>query len=125
ATAFVCDHLLATVVGFCVRGDEGVAFWCGDGAVVLGHELVVIEADNRPAYLAYRLLGRDAELCVRSFSAREVSRVAVATDGFDAALVGDAFGRAPVPLARWMNVCSRAGHFRDDATIVTAERFAR
>lgn len=114
------DHLLATVVGFCVRGDEGAAFWCGDGAVVLGEEILVLEAENAPDYPAYRLLGRTAPVAVRPFSLGDARRVAVATDGFDCAILTGAFGRASIPLKRWMNVRSRNGHFRDDATIVTA-----
>lgn len=119
--AFVCEHLLATVVGFCVRGDEGAAFWCGDGAVVLGDEVTLLEADDRPDYPAYRLLGRAAPVAARPFSPGTVGRIAVATDGFDPELLPDAFGRGSLALKRWMNVCCRNGHFRDDATIVMAE----
>ncbi len=125
---FVCDHLLTTVVGFCVRGREGIAFWCGDGLVALDGEVVVLDEADRPRYPAYAALGAPAARMPhgwRRFDAAAVARIAVATDGFDPELVPSAFGRRGHALKRWMNVCSRGGHFRDDATIVTAERSGR
>ncbi len=125
AERFVRDHLLATVVGFCARGDDGVVFACGDGAFTIDGAVTVIDEDGRPSYPAYAVLSAAAApFVVRAFSVRPGARIAVATDGFDPALVPDAFGRPRHALRRWMNLMARAGHFRDDATIVTAERAA-
>lgn len=122
ASGFVRRHLLCTAVGFCVRGDEGVVFRCGDGLAALGDEVSVFDEDNRPSYPAYGVLGAPAPVAVTRFRADEVARIAVATDGFDAELLPGAFGRRGRELQRWMQVCARGGHFRDDATIVVAER---
>jgi hypothetical protein len=121
---FVTHHLLATTLGFCLRGDEGVLFWCGDGWLVLDGDAVRLEAEY-PDYPAYRLFGRETPVNTRLFDAGAVERIAVATDGFDEAALADAFGRSPLALQRWMNVQLQNGHFSDDATIVTAERARR
>jgi hypothetical protein len=122
---FVREHLLATAIGFCARGAEGVVFACGDGLFAVGDEVVVLDEEGRPSYPAYATLGGASPIVMtRPFRAEPGARVAVATDGFDAALVPEAFGRRGHALRRWMNVRARAGSFRDDASIVTAERLA-
>lgn len=122
---FVREHLLATIVGFCARGEDVVVFACGDGAYAVDGEVTVIDEEGRPSYPAYALLdGGAPRVATRAVRARGGARVAVATDGFDVALVPEAFGRGAHALKRWMNVRARGGAFRDDATIVTAERAA-
>jgi hypothetical protein len=122
AATFVREHLLSTAIGFCARDEVGVLFWCGDGIAAVDDELLVIDEDNRPSYPAYALLGGGLRVATKRFPARDVKRIAVASDGFEPELVAAAFGRRGRALQRWMQCCTRDGHFRDDATIVVAER---
>lgn len=102
---FVREHLLATIVGLCARGDDAALSACGDGAWSVGGEVTVIDEDGRPSYPAYALLAGGApRVTTRAVCTTPGARVAVATDGFDVALVPEAFGRGAHALRRWMNV---------------------
>jgi serine/threonine protein phosphatase PrpC len=121
---FAFEHLLCTMVGFFVRGDEGVLFWAGDGAYLLGFsEPIEITADNQPKYLAYNALRSEAPLFESvPFNMSEVRRIAVATDGFDMTLFNEAFDKATSnALKRFLNMQKTHGNFHDDATLVTAQ----
>ncbi len=117
---FMQNHLLATVVGFAWRGNEGVVFAQGDGTILLGDTIAEIDEQNQPKYPLYQLMGRkDAGPRTWMFNRSEVNRVAVATDGFNSALMSDAFkNESGNSLKRWMNVKRNGGAFADDATAV-------
>jgi len=121
---FAFEHLLCTMIGFFVCGDEGVLFWAGDGSYLLGSDApAVINDNNQPKYLAYNALRSEEPLFQTvPFKMSEVRRIAVATDGFDVTLFNVAFDKiTPNALKRFLNMQKSQGSFHDDATIVTAQ----
>lgn len=128
---YVRDHLLFTVVGVVVSADGGVVFSAGDGLIAVDDHLEQIDQGNRPAYPAYHLVRgtlSDDMALPTTFAVYPLAggwgRVAVATDGFEAAVLPAVWGIAHERgLQRLMNVWSeKERRFRDDATIVVVER---
>ena len=128
---YVQDNLLFTVVGVIASADGGVIFSAGDGLVVIDSMFEEIDQNNRPAYPAYHLVSNlleDKEPLPTTFTTYQVpsdwNRLAVATDGFEVALMSDVWGIAhPRGLQRRMNVWSdKERRFHDDATIIALER---
>lgn len=120
---FVREHLLATIVGFAVRGEDAVVFAQGDGFAWIDGELVDFDENNTPTYPAYALGG--AELAPRVVARHGVRRVAVATDGFDdGSLALAAELRAGRDLTRHLTRLQREGAFEDDAAFALAARDA-
>lgn len=121
---FGFEHLLTTVLGFYIRGDEGIAFAVGDGTLVVGTSVTTLVAEgNAPKYPVYSVLsGAPPQITVLSFSTKDVDRVAVATDGFDPLFLNEAFTRnSSVQLTRWLRVAQKQHRaFSDDATIALA-----
>ena len=120
--AFVGEHLLATVLGFVVRGAEGMLFAAGDGLVAVDGRAVVLEADNAPDYPGYALMPGGARHAPRlarwAFDAAGSESVAVATDGFSPPLL-DAALAAP-RLERFLLGQAARGAFSDDASLAVA-----
>lgn len=118
--AFVRSHLLATLVGFVVRGEEGVVFAAGDGLIAIDDEVVTLEEDNRPHYLAYGLSSGTARLGF----VRRVHRpawVAVASDGLTHAGLAALAKSAGRNLTRHLVLLQRAGALADDGAVVLAQ----
>ncbi|MCB9560243.1 MAG: protein phosphatase 2C domain-containing protein [Kofleriaceae bacterium] len=111
----VHDHFLFTLVAAAVTPRGAAAFAIGDGVIVLGDDLHVLDAgpDNAPPYLAYRLLGAPAPH--RLVVAPPATRAAlVATDGATALL---AHAGAPLPAGR--------GAVLDPRAVATDDRLWR
>ena len=118
---FVATHLLATFLGFAVTPQAAVFFWCGDGYLCHDGAVTCLESDNRPDYLAYRLLRPEmgAAFQVRTLPREGVSWLAVASDGWRPEQLA-ALPRPDSPLAlqRWLNVQARQrGTFGDDGAV--------
>ena len=83
-TRFIATQLLCTVVGFVARPRDAFFFWAGDGCLGINEEVIILESDNRPDYLAYALLD-DHPHPFHTLSVRRretLTRLAVATDGW-------------------------------------------
>jgi hypothetical protein len=119
---FIATRLLCTMVGYVVTEETAVFFWSGDGYLGINDEIIALESNNRPDYLAYQLLegrenGRFNTLTVRN--RKNLNRLFVATDGWKS----HQFRALPHPknslaLQRWMNVQAKErGIFEDDGAI--------
>lgn len=119
---------LFTVLCAVEREGETIVFGSGDGAYLIDGVVHRLDAgpDNAPAYLGYRLAGRDVPARVH-FVGR-AKRVAVMTDGLDGwlsrspsalepMLAEPLVWKNPAHLQRQLNVVSMRERFADDATI--------
>jgi hypothetical protein len=118
--AFVRERLMSTLVGFVVRGEDGLVFASGDGAVLVDDELIDLDADNRPGYPAYELFGNRVDVFARSCS--RPRRIAVATDGVDAPTLRRVAGLTGHRLVRELVLAQRAGALADDGSVAVAHR---
>ncbi|MCA9929415.1 MAG: protein phosphatase 2C domain-containing protein [Anaerolineales bacterium] len=119
---FIATHLLATLVGFVVTPETAVCFWAGDGYLRINDNIIPLESNNHPDYLAYQLLpgrenGRFHTLTVRERD--NLNRLAVATDGWRTDLLSTLpETQTNLALQRWLNVQARTrGNFEDDGAI--------
>lgn len=118
--AFVRERLMATVVAFVVRDEEAVVFASGDGALLVDDELIELDHDNRPGYPAYELFGRRVDVFTRRWLGPR--RIAVATDGVDAATLRRVAGLSGHRLSRELVLAQRGGGLADDASVAIACR---
>lgn len=117
--AFVRDHLCATLLGVAVRAGRGVVFGAGDGLLLIDDEVVAIDEDNRPHYLAYGLARGSARLsCVRPFAGAR--RAGVASDGLRPEGLRALAACPGQNLTRHLVLQQRAGGLRDDGAVVIA-----
>lgn len=114
---YVIDHLLFTVVGVAIAGDEAFTFAAGDGVIAVNGEVEVLGPfpGNRPPYLAYGLLAGDApRLELRSCVARaELRSVLLGTDG-----VADLVAQAERPLEAGVGAVGPLARFWEDPAFV-------
>lgn len=118
----VRPSLLATAVGFCVWGGEGLVFAAGDGVVCWGGARVVLDQDNAPAYPLYALGGR-VPVQAFPFDARGPFSLAVGTDGLapiPGARLDAATREGDAGLLRWLRVERERAPLPDDAAIAVA-----
>ncbi len=126
---FIAGNLLATMVGFVVVRDTAVFFWQGDGYFVHNGLVTTLDSDNRPDYLAYRLLndGENGRFHTQTITLNnKTDWIAVATDGWRPDLLTHlAEPRPSLPLQRWLNVQARQpGNFEDDGAVAVWQRDA-
>ena len=119
-TAFVHEHLLATLVGFVVRGREAVLFAAGDGVWLANDFTRVLEQGNRPLYPAYGLNGTRVPLLIERVHGAD--RVAVSTDGLEPEQLRVLSSSAPAALGRRLVLLQRDGALSDDGAIAIATR---
>ena len=117
---FVREHLLATLVGFVVRGRDAVLFAAGDGLWLANQTTRVLEQDNRPLYPAYALSGAQVPLALERVAVAD--RIAVATDGLDAVSLAELSHCPPRSLGRELVLRQRKGALADDGAIAIAVR---
>ncbi len=84
----VTNHLLFTVVGTLIRGDEVLLFSLGDGVIVRNDEVLVLGPfpQNRPPYLAYELLGLEGDYHFQTlpiFPRDHLDTLILGTDGVE------------------------------------------
>jgi hypothetical protein len=114
------------------RGPDCVVFGMGDGAVWVDGRLQRLTSgpDNAPAYVGYRVLGRDLSPAVHHLG--PATRVALLTDGLEAWAATEATAFAavldephvwknPVHLQRRLNVVNEVARFTDDATLAVLD----
>lgn len=138
-TRFIASHLLCTLLGFIVTPETAAFFWCGDGYLCYNDTIIPLHSNNRPDYLAYRLLAGKQDDHTASnglptdapaqpngrfhtklfTNAKEIEWLAVATDGWQEPQLRDvATPRATLALQRWLNVQARQrGCFEDDGAV--------
>jgi hypothetical protein len=76
------EYLLFTLVAAVVTPEEAVVFTCGDGLVGVNGEIRAIGPDEAPPYLAYALLGGEAEFIVQQrLPASGLDSLALGSDG--------------------------------------------
>ncbi|MBK9053749.1 MAG: hypothetical protein IPL78_23450 [Chloroflexi bacterium] len=120
---FVHTHWLCTFVGFVKTDAAACFFWSGDGYLLHDDTVIHLDSGNQPDYLAYRLLRNGPEPLVHTLILPEpthLTRLAVATDGWNEALLTDvaAAPRSPLALQRWLNQqAQQRGNFEDDGAI--------
>ncbi|HRE47571.1 MAG TPA: protein phosphatase 2C domain-containing protein [Aggregatilineales bacterium] len=128
---FVRDYLLFTVIGVVITPTGGVIFAAGDGLIVLDSRMIRRDENNTPSYIGYHVVDPAvlAEAALPSgFDIYPLpsdwARVAIATDGFEADVLPNLWGKAhPRGVQRWLNVLSsQEKRFRDDATVIAVER---
>lgn len=144
---FIKNHLLCTVIGFILSFEHGLYFYYGDGKVIINEEVITIDQNNQPDYLAYHFInnkylknadsdvdsvrGNDNETTCHLSSCFNIypldvstlQRFAICSDGFEANLADEIRGLCnPRSLQRKMNVWSEQyKHFADDATVIVVE----
>jgi hypothetical protein len=118
---FVATHLLCTLLGFLMTPTGATFFWSGDGYLVHNGQVTTLAADNRPDYLAYRLLdGQHGRFqSQRLPDQATIEWLAVASDGWRAdQLAALPPARSSLALQRWLNCqAQQRGHADDDAAI--------
>lgn len=150
---YVKHHWLSTVIGFIIQENkDGIVFSCGDGIYGVDDDVIVIDQNNTPKYIAYQALKNPESVGVNpeniplqfvkhKFEANTVNRLFVASDGLDQpdeqkislarlrepdlpfSLHGQQWGKkGQFGLKKWMNSRWDRGYFDDDCCIVTAER---
>lgn len=117
--AFVEAHLLATLFVLASDGRSTVVFGRGDGLLVVGDEVLVLDEGGAPRYLAYDLFDTPTAPFVRVVDG--LPRALIATDGLDSAHAEAAFGHQGRGLRRWLNVLADRAPLLDDATVVVLE----
>lgn len=130
--ARVDEALLFGFLAVVVTAETTIVFGIGDGIVLAGGELTVLDPgpENAPPYAAYGLLGARLEPRVHfEGPTSQVDLVAVATDGLIplggalAELAADArYARNPSLLRKRLVVLSDRGTFSDDATVAVIRR---
>lgn len=118
ATGSVDGWLFATLVGFVAKGADVLVFAVGDGVALIDDDTVSFAQGPAPAYPAYELLGRAVE--TRRVRRACASRVAVATDGFDARSLARVARLPAANLTRHLVLLQREGHFTDDGAVAVA-----
>lgn len=130
--ARVEEALLFGFLAVVVTRETAIVFGIGDGIVLVGDRLTVLDPgpNNAPPYVAYGLVGARLEPRVHFVGpSAEVDLVAVATDGLVplgrelAELAADArYAKNPSLLRKRLVVLSDRGTFSDDATVAVIRR---
>jgi hypothetical protein len=122
------EYLLFTLIAAVVTPEEAVVFTCGDGLIGVNGEIRAIGPDEAPPYLAYALLGGEAEFIVQCrLPASGLDSLALGSDGaielrLDALLKDELIFRNPDGLRRRLATGPRPG---DDATLILLRRRAQ
>lgn len=125
--AFIKDYFLFTLLGMVVTPTAGIIFAAGDGTIMINDQVMIRDQSNTPEYLAYRLLEPTRPSRVDVYQLDPTwQRAAIMSDGFETVLLPQIWGYDhPRGLQRKLNFWSGEQHrFRDDATIIAAERVA-
>jgi hypothetical protein len=120
---FIATNLLSTIVGFVVTPQTAVCFWSGDGTLCINGELISLDSNNRPEYLAYQLLGSEGNGRFNQLTIHQRNQLewlAVATDGWKPDYLAQLDQPRPaIALQRWINVAARQREqFEDDGAVV-------
>lgn len=132
---FIKDYLLCTVVGFVMDKQDTVIYHAGDGLIAINDQVIRINEDNKPAYLAYHLVDRSFlvqkeatvladEFSVYAIQTKVVQRLIVASDGLEEATIPEMWKHErDIHLERALKRLSRLGsHFADDCSLVVVEK---
>lgn len=120
---FIQTHLLCTLLGFVRTNGAALFFWLGDGYLLYNDTVLPLESNNRPDYLAYRLLHEPEQPFINQMflpHPAELTCLAVATDGWRDDLLCEvaAAPRTSLTLQRWLNQqAQQRGNFEDDGAI--------
>lgn len=120
---FIHTHLLCTLLGFVRTDAAALFFWLGDGYLLHNDTLHCLESDNRPDYLAYRLLHEPKQSFINQLllpESADMTCLAVATDGWRDDLLREvaAAPHTSLTLPRWLNQqAQQRGNFEDDGAL--------
>lgn len=120
---FIHTHLLCTLLGFIRTDAAALFFWLGDGYLLHNDTVLHLESDNRPDYLAYRLLHEPEQPFINQLLLPQASAftcLAVATDGWRDDLLREvaAASHTSLTLQRWLNQqAQQRGNFEDDGAL--------
>ncbi|MBN1410168.1 MAG: protein phosphatase 2C domain-containing protein [Spirochaetales bacterium] len=135
-TEFIRNFLLTTFVFCVIEGERAVIGSSGDGIIITDESVNIIDQDNRPNYLAYRVVPSGYmdfddynfdDLKVEFLDANALRRIAIASDGLkpvvSAGRIDEIFGKTRRQLQRRLNVIQiKEKIFYDDVSIVVFER---
>lgn len=80
-TRFRDEYLAATLLGFISDGEKVITFSSGDGIILVGDDLEIIEQNDRPDYLVLSINNPTQGFCVKEYDYKDINRVAVMSDG--------------------------------------------
>lgn len=118
---FVASHLLCTLVGFVIEEKTAGIFWAGDGYYQINDQIIQLESQNQPNYLAYQLYHHSPQpfqtLILSDVAG--INCLAVATDGWQPTLLSQLpAAQSPLSLQRWLNQqAQQGGNFEDDGAV--------
>lgn len=133
----IANYFLFTVVGMIVTERTIVLFSIGDGTLVIGEDVKILDCNNTPPYPAYHCIDRnfltslkedlpqEFEVLLIDRATSGVKRVAIGTDAWhqEQALLSGIWGHDHVAgLQRFINAKSNnERHFSDDVSMITWE----
>ncbi len=129
--ARIAESLLFGFLAAVVTPEHAIVFGIGDGAVLAGRETHRIDPGpaNAPPYAAYALLGKEMAPRIHFLGpARDVSTIAIATDGIEpASCLADLaatprLAANPSLLRKRLLVLANEHRFADDATVGVVRR---
>lgn len=128
---FIYNYLLFTLVGFVIHENKLTIFNAGDGLYNYNGEMVVIEQDNRPKYLAYGLFEKKQSIDYISYPIENLEYLLIASDGledlFDLSygiadfMDENIFDREHL-LSEFLLTSMKQNKLRDDTTVVICKR---
>jgi serine/threonine protein phosphatase PrpC len=142
---FIRKNLLCTILGFVMNESKLVIFNAGDGMVIVDNDIRIIDQNDVPDYLAYRLvdrtiLGKSVDRLavnfeVNIYNVSDVNRFAICTDGLTRELkksdthivdLNEIWKYEPTAKAGlqwWLNIQSADNScFEDDTTIIAFQK---
>lgn len=114
---FIENYLYFTLFGFIVQPYQTFIFHSGDGFYMLNNKEVVIEQDNRPKYIAKRLISGSHSMETDCIETNKLEKLMVATDGL--LHLNDKFleGEQVEGMAKTSDLFSNENYFDDAAAL--------
>lgn len=132
---FVKNHLLCTVIGFIMDGDECVFFAAGDGVIIKNDVVIKIDQENKPIYMGYHLVDKaflkdlrqplPLKFATWAWPINQFWKWAVCSDGFKEEILDEIWGHQHIAgLQRKLRVSrlQKKAIFSDDCTIIAVEK---
>ena len=78
---FIENYLYFTLFGFIIQPNQTFIFHSGDGCYILNEKVVIVEQDNRPKYIAKKLISGKSHIEIDQIETSKLEKLLVATDG--------------------------------------------
>lgn len=133
--SFTKEFLLSTNL-FCILVKNKIIIGnCGDGVIIVNKNIVTIDQDGKPEYIAYKSIPKEALetqpsslnfFNIQTYDQFDVDSIVIATDGIQPIIDNNMFeqiyGTKKRQLQRKFNVWQNEGFFADDATCIVIEK---